>query len=158
MVIAGPRLFVPPPPRLIIELPAYASGNQPNNTTSLLTAAGTLLSFPVPGSWRVLYNVAYNSSATTNGAHFTINGTAGFSNMFGNCMYTTQTGDADNSLIFGYDTGLAVASSRILVGNGANLQADIIVTTPGDVELRWRSEGIGTITITSVMGACVLLA
>ncbi len=158
MVTAGPRLFVPPPPRLIFELPAYASGNQPNATTSLLTAAGTLLSLPVPGFWRLLYNIAYNTTATTTGAHFTVNGTTVFSNMFGNCMYTTQTGDADNSLIFGYDTGLAVASSRVLVGNGANMQVDMIVTTPGNVELRWRAETTGTITITSVMGACVLLA
>jgi len=140
----------------LVELATYTEGSQANATTSLETALGSTLALTA-GVWDVYYNISYNSAATTTGAHFTLgaSGALAASHISGACLYTSGTGGADNSIIAGFDSGLAVASSRVTTGNGAVIMATMIVTTGGDCVLRWRSETTSAITITNIMGFAV---
>ncbi len=141
----------------VVQLPTYTAGSQANSTTSLSTPTDTALALAV-GVWDVYYAITYNAAVTTTGAHFTLgaSGSLAASNIIGACLYTTGTGDADNSIIAAFDGGNPVASSRVTSGNGAIIMATLVVTTAGDVVVRFRSEvGASAITITNVMGFAV---
>lgn len=138
----------------VVQLATYAGGSQANSTTSLTTPTDTAMTLAV-GVWDVYYAITYNAAVTTTGAHFTLGASGGLvaSNIIGSCLYTTGTGDADNSIIAAFDGGNAVASSRVTTGNGAVIMATLVVTTGGDVVVRFRSEvGASAITITNVTG------
>lgn len=152
-----------PPIRLVspVVLGAFTGGPYTNATTSLADLPSTTMNLPFPGVWLAMYAITYTVNAVTTGAHFTLNGTAVQSYMAGDTLYTAGTGDADNSLVFAYDSGLAVASSRVATpsNNGANLSVHIFVTTPGTIYLRYRSEVAvaNAVVVNNVTGRAIYL-
>ena len=136
----------------------YSGGSIANSTTVLadVTSAALVLS---AGTWDISFAVTYNAAATTTGAHFTVNGTTPATYIKGLVNYTTLTTDSDGSLIFAYDSGLAVASSRVTVGNGAIVIAQLTIAAACTITLRFRSEvGASAITVTGVTGQAIKIA
>lgn len=145
---------------LTVQMETYAAGSQTNSTTTLAVANDTEINLSSTGTWTASYNITYTAAATTTGALFTVNtaGVLAVSNISGGCLYTTLTGDADNSLIGAFAGGLPVASSRVATPslNGAIITVTLVVTTPGPLQLEWRSEvGGSAIVITTVSGFAV---
>ena len=143
-----------------VQMEPYLAGTQTNSTTTLAVAADTEIDLSSTGTWVISYNISYTAALTTTGALFTVNtaGVLAVSNISGSCLYNTQTGDADNSLIAVFTGGLPVASSRVATPsiNGAIITCTVVVTTPGPVQLEWRSEvGGSAIAITNVTGFAV---
>ena len=105
-----------------------------------------------PGLYRINVIFTYNAAATTTGALFSLNGTAGASYIAGVVQYTVQIGDRSTSQFNAYDNGQPVPSS-FSSGNQTVMDVMINITSAGDLALRFRTEIAGSaITITNING------
>ena len=105
------------------------------------------MSITSTGVWDIQYAIRFDSDATGNGAHFTIDGTATSSYFWGVVSYNTGTGDASTGNFSSYNGGGTMVSSRATSNNMAMLNVRMVVTDPGDVWLVFRTEAGGTITV-----------
>jgi len=128
-------------------------------TSDVTTSASSLsdvtgLSFPVTSgkTYRFSFMIPYTSSATANGALFSINGASVSLLIFRSFNQTTS----GNNIFHGntYDAG-SVAASSATGNNMATIDGTLIATATGTVIARFASEVATTQSITAKSGASV---
>jgi len=124
----------------------------PTTSSSLSDVTG--LSFPVTSghTYRFSFMIPYTSSATANGALFSINGPSVSLLIFRSWNQTTS----GNNIFHGnaYDAG-SVAASSATGNNMATIDGTLIATATGTVIARFASEVATTQTITAKASANV---
>lgn len=134
----------------------------PNNVINNNAVANTLadvtgLTFPVVAGSRYAFKVVivYNSSATTTGSRWVINGPAATDMSYTSQYPTSATAITNNTSLAGYNLPSASNASSLTTNNRCIIQGEILPSANGSVQVRFASE-ISASAITAIAGRSYL--
>lgn len=128
-------------------------GSQASTSVALTDVTGSTMNLLAGTPYELEWMITYSAAATTTGAFFSVNGTAGAAYFTVSVIGDTLAADGNARAFNAPNGGTAFASSRATSGNKAMVRVSIRTTTAGTAVLRFASEvNASAITITALSG------
>lgn len=136
-----------------VPITPITGGSQGFSVLALADVTGSSINLAATTTYEVEWIVTHSAAATTTGAFFSVNGTAGASYFTVMVIGDTLAADGNARAFNAPGGGSAFASSRATSGNKALIRVNIRTTTAGTIVLRCASEvNASAITITALQG------